>query len=60
MDENNCIDEFNELIHCLYSEQIGFQILNMNKNTEEAGSSIDQTDDNNVGYNYFFFDNLAP
>ena len=60
MDENNCIDEFNELILCTYSKQIGLKILNMNKNTEEEGTSIDQTDDNNVGYNSFFFDNLAP
>ena len=30
----------------------------MNKNIKEEGTSIDQTDDNNVGYIYFFFDNV--
>ena len=58
MDKNNCIDEFNELIHITYSNQIGFKNLNVKKNLKEEGTSIDQTDDNNVGYNYLFFDNL--
>ena len=58
MDKNNCIDEFNELIHSSYSNQIGFKILDVNKNIKEEGTSIDQTDDNNVGYNYLFFDNV--
>ena len=58
MDKNNCIDEFNELIHSTYSNQIGFKILNVNKNIKEEGTSIDQTDDKNVGYNYLFFDNV--
>ena len=30
----------------------------MNKNIKEEGTSIDQTDDNNAGYNYLFFDNV--
>ena len=58
MDKNNCIDEFNELIPSTYSKQIGFKILNVNKNIKEEGTSIDQTDDNNVGYNCIFFDNV--
>ena len=58
MDKNNCLDEFNELIHSEYSNQIGFKILNVNKNMKEEETSIDQTDDNNVGYNYLFFDNV--
>ena len=58
MDKNNFIDEFNELIHSTYSYQIGFKILNVNKNIKEKETSIDQTDDNNVGYNYLFFGNV--
>ena len=30
----------------------------MNKNIKKEGTSIEQTDDNNVGYNYLFFDNV--
>ena len=52
------LTEFNELIHSTYSIQIGFKILNVNKNIKEEGTSIDQTDNNNVGYNYLFFDNV--
>ena len=44
------IDEFNELRHSTYSKQIGFKILNVNKNIKEEGTSIDQTDGNIVGY----------
>ena len=58
MDKNNCIDEFNELIHSTYSKQSGFKILNVNKNIKEERTNMDQTDDNNVGYNYLFFDKL--
>ena len=38
--------------------KFGFKILNVNKNIKEEGTCIDQTDDNNVGYNYLFFDNV--
>ena len=58
MVKNNSIDEFNELLRSTYRNQIGFKILNVNKNIKEEVTSIDQTDDKNVGYNYLFFDNV--
>ena len=30
----------------------------MNKNIKDEGISIDQTEDNKVGYNYLFYDNV--
>ena len=58
MDKNNCIVEFNELIHSTYSKQVGFKFLNVNRNVKNEGTTINETNDNNVGYNYLLFDNV--